>query len=110
MNLSDIKSFDTEGKWEYDTAHRELSKLEQEKPCTCQHNGRERILKDSPSMVGYPSLLEKEDLDPDCELHFPWMIEDEDMRKLAVRWWFAGYQVGYDTGYETGHDMIGEGE
>ena len=96
MKLHELKDFDT-GAHEYDTAHREVSKAEQEKPCTCQIKAFRRL-----GGAHYPSLIDHEDADPDCELHFPWMIEDEAERVSAMRWWFAGYQAGYDTAFPTG--------
>ena len=97
MNLSELKSFDT-GAFEYDTAHREVSNAEQEHPCTCQIKAKLRL-----GGASYPSLISLEDADPDCELHFPWMQEDEASRIHAMRYWFAGYQTGYDTAYTTGY-------
>jgi len=108
MDLSEMKSFDTP-EYEYDRAHREMSADEQQNPCTCQRKARERMLREvSPSMVGYPSLIQREDADPDCELHFPWQIEDDLERVHAMRWWAAGYQVGYDTGNKTGQNIVVE--
>lgn len=93
MNLSEAKhvGHNNTGQ-EYDEALRRLSSIEQEKPCTCQRKAKNRQ-----GSALYPSLITVEDADPDCELHFPWVIEDPDERAHAVRWWFAGYQVGYDT-------------
>ena len=28
--------------------------------------------------------------DPDCEIHSPWVIEDEASRLTAIAWWIAG--------------------
>src|SRR5262245_38340243 len=98
MNLTDAKSFDERARdYRYDRAHREVAQDEQERPCTCQIKAKERL-----GGTSYPSLIELEDADPDCELHFPWMIEDDRERMVAMRWWFAGYQVGYDTAFTTG--------
>lgn len=96
MNLSEAKSFDTD-QFEYDRAHREVSAAEQANPCTCQRKAKARQ-----GGVHYPSLIDSQDADPDCELHFPWQIEDDDERIAALRWFFAGYQVGYDTAIPTG--------
>jgi len=95
MNLSEAKSFDTD-QFEYDRAHREVSAAEQARPCTCQIKARKRL-----GGTGYPALIDKQDADPDCELHFPWQIEDDDERIAALRWWFAGYHVGYNTATDT---------
>lgn len=91
MTLSDVKSFDI-GNHDYDNAHREVSTDEQQNPCTCQ-----RKAKGSQGSASYPSIFAKADADPNCELHFPWMIEDDKSRVFAMRWWMAGYQVGYAT-------------
>jgi len=96
FTLSYAKSFDTPGTWEYDKAHREVATDEQQNPCTCQRKAKERT-----GSAMYPSLITREDADPDCELHFPWMIEDDKSRVLAMRWWFAGHQVGYNTASAT---------
>jgi hypothetical protein len=98
MNLSEAKSFDERIKdYRYDAAHRELSEAEQRHPCTCQIKAKERQ-----GGVSFPSLIDLVDADPDCELHFPWMIEDDVSRINAMAYWMAGYQVGYDTAFETG--------
>jgi hypothetical protein len=94
MNLSELKSLNSG----YDTAHRETGKVEQESPCTCQIKAKLRL-----GGASYPSLISREDADPDCELHFPWMQEDDSSRQHAMRYWYAGYQVGYDTAYTTGY-------
>jgi hypothetical protein len=93
MNLSEAKhaGHDNPG-LDYDRAHAELATVEQTSPCTCQRKAKART-----GSVSYPSLISIEDADPDCELHFPWVIEDEAMRRLAMRYWMAGYQVGFDT-------------
>ena len=93
MNLSELKALNSG----YDEAHREVSNNEQENPCTCQRNGQLAF-----GGVSYPSLVEPSYADPDCELHFPWMQEDEASRIHAMRYWFAGYHVGFDTGFKTG--------
>ena len=98
MNLSEAKSFDLDGSGEYDRAHRELSYGEQLQPCTCMRKAKERW-----GGTGFPSLItDLRDFDPDCELHFPWMIEDDEERRHLMRYWMAGYQVGYDTAFKTG--------
>lgn len=98
MNMSELKSFDNAAKdYRYDEAHREVSADEQQNPCTCQLKAKRRL-----GGTSYPSIIELQDADPDCELHFPWMQEDDLSRIHAVRYWFAGYQVGYNTGFETG--------
>lgn len=91
MNLSDVKFFDS-GAHEYDVAHGELGREEQINPCTCQIRARERS-----GGALYPSLIERVDADPDCELHFPWMREDGVERRGGMRTWMAGYQVGFAT-------------
>jgi hypothetical protein len=100
MDLSEVKRYDTDSH-EYDMAHRELAHNEQKAPCTCMHKAKRRL--------GYrdhfPSIIEWQDADPDCELHFPWRIEDDMSRMHAMRWWMAGYQVGYATGCKTGRDI-----
>ena len=102
MNLHDVKSFDEKAEdYRYDAGHREISMAEQLQPCTCQRKAKERT-----GSAGFPSLIEIEDADPDCELHFPWMIEDDAERIAAMRWWAAGYQVGYNTGSETGAQVV----
>jgi hypothetical protein len=98
MNLSEAKSFDAKAKdYRYDAAHREASENEQLQPCTCQIKAKDRL-----GGVSYPSLIELQDADPDCELHFPWMLEDDRERVFTMRTWMAGYQVGYNTAFETG--------
>lgn len=96
MDLSQAKhaGHDNPGH-DYDRAHAELSAVEQTSPCTCQIQAKART-----GSAMYPSLIAIEDADPDCELHFPWVIEDEAMRRLAMRYWMAGYQVGFDTAGE----------
>src|SRR4030095_12541612 len=104
MNLSDAKSFDEKVKdYRYDKAHRAVSQEEQERPCTCKIKAKKRQ-----GSATYPSLIELVDADPDCELHFPWVIEDETERVHIMRFWFAGYQVGYDTGFTTGEESVVE--
>jgi hypothetical protein len=93
MNLSELKMLNSG----YDAAHRETSEAEQASPCTCQIKAKSRL-----GGVSYPSLISPSDADPDCELHFPWMQEDDASRQNAMRYWYAGYQVGYDTAFETG--------
>lgn len=94
--LSELKTFD-DTDHEYDQAHAELSRIEQARPCTCQIKAHARQ-----GGVGYPSILGVGDMDPDCELHFPWVLEDDTERQNAMRWWMAGYQTGYDTAFPTG--------
>ena len=94
MNLSDLKHLNSG----YDKAHRMVSENEQEQPCTCQIKAKLRL-----GGAYYPSLIEPQDADPDCELHFPWMQEDDAHMLNAMRYWFAGYQVGYNTAYTTGY-------
>jgi len=102
MDLTDVKSFDNKAEdYRYDEAHREIARDEQEHPCTCQIKAKERS-----GSAFYPSIIELEDADPDCELHFPWMIDADEERKAAFRWWMAGYQVGHSTGYKTGHSEV----
>ena len=102
MNLSEQKSFDT-GAHYYDEAHRETSAETQRNPCTCERKAKLRL-----GGAFYPSIIELEDADPDCELHFPWMQEDDASRRSAMRFWFAGYQTGYDTAYTTGYNAAME--
>jgi hypothetical protein len=90
--LSELKNYPYGG-MAYDQAHHELSNREQQQPCTCQIKAKTR----TPDMVGYPSIITADDLDPDCELHFPWVIEDDVERMSAMRWWMEGYHTGYDT-------------
>jgi hypothetical protein len=99
MNLSELKDLNSG----YDEAHRELAKAEQENPCTCSMKAFRRL-----GGAYYPSLISPSDADPDCELHFPWMIEYDVERINAMRWWMAGYQVGYDTGHSTGEESMME--
>lgn len=77
--------------FEYDHGLAVVAHAEQTNPCTCQRNAKART-----GGALYPSLLEPEDVDPDCELHQPWMIEDPAERLHALRWWFAGRQVGWN--------------
>src|SRR5262252_3465236 len=86
MTLSEAKRYDTDAH-EYDMAHREAAHNEQEYPCTCQAKAKQRLgYRDY-----YPSIIGWQDADPDCELHFPWQIEDPQSRMNAMRWWMAGY-------------------
>ena len=77
---------------DYDAAHRELGTAEQLKPCTCMVKAKLRT-----GGALYPSLIEPSDVDPNCELHLPWMIEDDAERVHVMRFWMAGYQAGYAT-------------
>lgn len=96
--LTDLKAFDANvasdpSALTYDRAHREISNGT---PCTCERKLAERMGSLSPApYVG--ALLSPEDFDPDCELHFPWVREDDTSRLDAMRTWLAGYQIGYGT-------------
>jgi len=96
MTLSQLKhaGADADGH-EYDAAHRELGAAEQLNPCTCMRNAKARS-----GGAMYPSLIEPADVDPDCELHRPWVIEDAAERVHLMRYWMAGYQAGYATASE----------
>ena len=93
MTLSQLKhaGADANGS-DYDAAHRELGAAEQRNPCTCMRNAKARS-----GGAMYPSLIEPSDVDPDCELHRPWVIEDDAERVHVMRFWMAGYQAGYAT-------------
>jgi len=80
-------------------AHRELGAAENLQPCTCARAQKAATNPDGPY---YPSIIYSEYLDPDCELHHPWMIEDESERVHAMRWWFAGRVEGFNVGLECG--------
>lgn len=92
VTLSDLLSACVTSREEYEAAH-----LEQlgGAPCTCERKHRERT-GSATRCVG--AALEPQDLDPDCELHFPWVREGAVDREQAFRLWFAGYQAGYATG------------
>jgi hypothetical protein len=99
MNLTQAKSFDGPGHWDYDRVHRLVGAEEQSNPCTCQIKAKE-----NQGSATYPSLIEYEDADPDCELHFPWMLDDPQEAVNTTRTWFAGYQVGFDTATDSHRD------
>lgn len=68
---------------EYEAALREAAADETAEPCTCKRYGTD---------------------DPDCELHYPWVIEDPKSRTYAMRLWLAGHETGYDRGFTTGRE------
>jgi hypothetical protein len=98
MNLSEAKNAGDGGK-AYDAAHAEAGRHEQEHPCTCAIAAKART-----GAALYPSLIAIEDADPDCELHFPWIREDDRAREDAMRLWLAGYAVGFRTAEEGNRD------
>jgi hypothetical protein len=84
-------------------AHRELGAAETNSPCTC---AREQKRQTNPDGPYYPSIIFDQYLDPDCELHHPWMIEDDAERVAAMRWWFAGRVEGFNVGTKCANDLI----
>ncbi len=87
MNLSEAKRLTDQPEldaYPYDRAHRELSTA---RACTCELKAGS----------GPGGLITAEQADPDCELHFPWMREDDADRVAGMREWMAGYQCGYQT-------------
>lgn len=44
--------------------------------------------------------------DPDCELHSPWVIEDENERMAAIAWWICGAKAASSDVEETLHGAL----